>query len=263
MSETKTQEMAFTNKFQAAVALAQQAKTMTVTNAQEHAVAGTLVESLREQEKALDKEYKEHPAIIEANAIQAAKRALATLLEEARKAAKKAQITWEDEQERLRKAEEERLARAAREQAEAQAQAEQARLRREAEEKAAAALAAEQAGDTVKAEAVLAEAAAVEQEAQQVATAPVIAPTVVLQRTAPKTPNRRMVKKWRVHTKDGKSYTSEDFQKKTIRLSPKDMKEPMRVELFALNSVAVNALVESLGAAAAIPGVLEIWEEAA
>lgn len=163
-----TKEVGFSEKLAAAVVVAEKAKAVVVTNAQEHAAAGELVEAVRGFEKELEAEYKTHPTIIEAKRIQTVKSELATLLETARKTAKARQMAWEDEQESIRKAEEARLA------AEAKKRADDEALAR--------------AKDATPTEAV-----AILEEA---ITAP--APVVVLPKTAPAAKNRRMVKKFRI-----------------------------------------------------------------
>ena len=209
MNDTK--EIGFSNKFENAVQIAEQAKSVVVTNAEQHKAAGALIEQVRGLEKELEAEYKSHAVIVEAKKLQAMKGDLAELLETARKTAKARQIAYEDEQEAIRRAEEVRLA------AEAKKQAEEAAL--------AEAKAAQEAGDKDGAIAVL----------EQAIAAP--APTVVLPKTAPKTANRRTVRRFRI--------TNE-------ALIPRDYLSP--------DLTKIGGVVRSLGLSAKIPGV-EVYEE--
>lgn len=167
-----TTEVGFSDKLAGAVTLAEKARTLTVSNAQDHATAMAMVEDIRALEKELEAEYKTLPVIVEAKRIQAVKSELAALLETARKTAKGRAMTWEDEQEAIRRKEEARLA---------------AEAKRKADEDALAAAAAAQAAGKND------EAIAVLEEAIQ---AP--APVVVLPKTAPKTANRRKVTRFRL-----------------------------------------------------------------
>ena len=165
-------EVGFASKQQAALSLIEEALAVRVTNAEEAQAAGKKVEAVREFEKELEAEYKEHPTVVAAKAIQKLKGELAEGLEKARRTAKDRIMKWEDAEEEKRK-EAERI-----QQAEAQKKAD--------DEALAAAAAAEQAGDT--------------QEAEAIISTPVVAPTVVLPKTTPKVAGhvRRMVPKFRI-----------------------------------------------------------------
>lgn len=167
-----TTEVGFSQKMTLAVTVAEKAKAVVVTNAQEHAAAGELVEQVRGFEKELEAEYRAHPTVVEARKIQTVKGELAALLETARKTAKNRQMAWEDDQERIRRAEESRLA------AEAKKRADDEALAR-----------AKEAQANARPE----EAVAILEEAIQAPT-----PVVVLPKTAPKTSGRRMVPKFRI-----------------------------------------------------------------
>lgn len=264
--ETQTQEVAFSSKLRTAMTLVGRVKTLLVTNAQEFQAAGQNVNAIREIEKDLEAEYKAHPIIIDAKKLQGIKSELATMLEEARRSTKAKMMKYEDDEEAKRKAEEDRQTKIAKDKADAEAK----RIKDEADKKAAddlaAAQAAEAAGDHETAATHLANAEQAEQEgrtaAQEAASAP--APAVVLPKTTPKVAGhtRRMIKKWRIRTKTGALYTSEDFQKKTLRI-PAEEFAGLRSQFFMLNHTAVTALVDGMGKAAAIPNVLEVWEEPA
>lgn len=167
-----TKELGFSDKLQNAVTFAESVKTLTVTNAAEHAEAGQKIIAIRELEKELAAEYSAHPIVMEAKKIQAMKSELEKILEAARKTAKARQMAWEDAQEVIRRAEESRLAAIAKKQAD--------------EDALALAQAAQDAGDKDEAIAVL--------EAAVIAPAPI----VVVAKTAPKTANRRKIMKFEV-----------------------------------------------------------------
>lgn len=165
-------EIGFGNKQEVAASLVEESKAMVVTNPQEHAAAGAIVESIRVLEKELASEYAAHPTVVEAKKLQKIKGDLAEILETARKETKGKQMAWEDKQEKLRVAEENRLAAIAKKEADDAALAE--------------AQALQVAGEKDAAIAVLEEA--------------VMAPTpvVILPREAPKTANRRTIWRFRI-----------------------------------------------------------------
>lgn len=172
MNDDMTKAVGFSDQMKLAVSTAEKGVAVRVTNALEHAKAGEIVEHIREIEKALEAEYKAHPIIIQARMLQNLKTDLATKLELGRKTAKRRQMEWEDAQERIRQAEEKRLA----DEAKKRADEEALRIAQEAQD----------AGDHETAAAVLTEAI----------QAP--APVVVIPKTAPKTAGRRMVPKFRI-----------------------------------------------------------------
>lgn len=264
--ETQTQEVGFSSKLKTAMTLVETVKTLVVTSNQELLAAGQKVNTIREIEKELEAEYKAHPIIIDAKKLQAMKSELAEALDLARRSTKKKMTDYEDAEEAKRKAEEDRLAKIEKDKADAEAK----RIKDEADKKAAddlaAAQRAEAEGDHETAATHLANAEQAEQDgrtaAQEAAAAP--APAVVLPKATPKVAGHssRMVKKWRIRTKTGAIYTSEEFSKKTIRV-PAEEFTGLRAQFFMLNHTAVSAHVEGMGKAAAIPGVLEVWEERA
>lgn len=165
-------EIGFADKLTRAVALVEQVKTLSVKNAQEHQAAGVKVAAIRDLEKALADEYAAHPVVIAAKSLQAQKGGLAKILEDARKTAKCKMIEWEDNEERLRQAEENRL------QAEAKKRAE--------DEALAAAQAAQDAGQ--------------HEEAQAIISEPVAVPIVIIPKTVAKIAghSRRVIPKFRI-----------------------------------------------------------------
>ena len=187
-----TADLGFANKQQAALSLIEETLAVQVTNAEEAQAAGLKVEAVREFEKELEAEYKEHPTVVAAKAIQKLKGELADGLEKARKAAKDRIMKWEDAEEEKRKAEERRI------QAEAQKKAD--------DEALAAAAAAEQAGDT--------------QEAEAIINTPVVAPTVVLPKSTPKVAGhtRRMVPKFRLKDPSGKGVKPEFMMPDLVKI---------------------------------------------
>lgn len=178
---------------------------------------------------------------------------------------------YDDEQERIRQAEERR------QQAEAQRLADietarqveeqrQAFLKAEKERKAAEALAAKTKDAEKRAQAQEAarqaearasqareEAAAIKADA---AAAP--APTVVLEKTHTGV-TRRKVYKYRLTTKDGRKFLKADLTT-SVRLGIKDI-GPLPAHLFVLSPVLLNEYVDSAGETAAIAGILEVKAE--
>lgn len=168
-----TNAIGFSDKFTAAALLAQTTKDIAILSKEDYAKAGESVARIRDLEKDLEAEYKAHPIVIQARELQRQKAELAMLLENARKTAKGHMIAWEDEQERQRKAEEDRLA------AEAKAQAEKEALEA----------------------AVQAEAEGNQEEAVAILEAPVIVPVVTIPKQTPKVAGhtRRVVPKFRIN----------------------------------------------------------------
>ena len=248
-----TNAISFTRQYDNAIALVDRVKTLAVRNAQEFAIAEEALKTIRELEKELDLEYREHPVIIEAKRMQGIKSDLAALLEGARKGLKGgAMLRYEQAEEAKRQAEELRL------QAEAQklADAETARLVAEqkklfdAAEKARKL--AEKRGDAFAAQAAANFAAQVKREALEIKAAPVVVPTVVLKQNTPSV-TRRMVQKWRIKTIDGRVYSKADFAK-TIRLNPGEL-PGVPERFFVLNPTAISGVIDSLGANHGIPHV--------
>src|SRR5687767_3175270 len=97
-------EISLTSKFENALALVGQVQALEVKTAADHAAMEELVESIREKEAALEREYKEHPVYVAFKDLQGQKGQLAEALEKARKDGKARQIAWEEAQdaERLR-----------------------------------------------------------------------------------------------------------------------------------------------------------------
>lgn len=269
-----TKEVGFSDKYAAATALVASLKTTFVKTAADHAAADVLLDRAREYRKDLKADYDAHPIVVKAREIQAAKVKLDADLEAFVKGLKNGpMLAYEQAEERKRQAEEKRLAAIQ----QAAIDKENARLARIAEEQRAAAekeakrlsaLAAKTRDAAKQEEAEFAAAEARDRaenaarEAQRLkdeaATAPKV--TVVLEKTAP-TATRRMVKNWRVRTRDGLSYTKADFAKRTIRLGINDL-PGLPAAYFILNPIAVSSTVDGLGKAANLPGV-EVWEDPA
>ena len=147
-----TTEIGFGNKKEQALALVDKCAAMTVKSAEDHATAEEYLKTVREFEKELEEQYKTHPVIVEANALQKLKGELAQALESARKGLKNGpMLDYERGEESKRKAEEERIT------AELRRQAEEEAREAAAKAKAAADLLAEI--ERKKAEAARAEAA--------------------------------------------------------------------------------------------------------
>ena len=167
-----TTEIGFTEKSKTAALLVEQVRALTVTNLEEHRIAGIRVAEIRELEKELEAEYKALPVIVEAKRLQGVKGELAAMLEEARKSGKRKMMDFEDDQERKRQDEERRL---------------QAEAKKKADDEAlAAAEAAEKQGEHEAAAAIISD--------------PVAVPVVVVPKQEIKAAghSRRMVPKFRI-----------------------------------------------------------------
>lgn len=234
-----TKEIGFADKYKSALALAESVKTVVIKTDQDFQSANEKLTQIRQFEKDLEIDYKAHPIIIEAKRLQGIKGDLATILENARKGLKNGpMLTFENEQERLRLAEEKRLADIARKEQEA----ETARL--VAEQKAAfekaekARKAAEKNGDEEAAERARLAAEQAAATAKDIKADAAMAPTVtvVVEKTAPSVP-RRMTPKFRVID---------------------ESKIPR--QYFSLDMVKVGGVIRSLKQNHGIPGI-EYYEE--
>lgn len=232
----ETKDIGFLDKFVNATDLIEVVGCAVVTNAQEHAAAGALVNTVRDTEKALEAEYKALPIIIEAKRLQGIKSDLAARLEAARKSAKGLMMKWEDAQEAARVSEENRLQAIAKQQAE--------------DEALTQAQAAQDAGNAEEAEAIISE--------------PLHTPTVVLPKTVAKVAGhvRSKVKKWKLRLSDGTEITSDDFRAKVLRVSAL-LAKGLDAKYFMVNHTAISGVVDSLGKAAEIHGILTVWEVSA
>ncbi len=196
-------------------------------------------------------------------------------------------LAYDNEQERIRLAEQARLAEIARKEQEAETarlveiqrqeaiKAEAARLAAELEAKKAEAarLKAQKAGnekaaaeaaeraeaarkvaaeEAAKKEAARVEALAVKEDAK------LMPATVILEKTHQGV-SRRKVYRYRLTAKDGTKYLKADLTT-SVRLGIKDL-GVMPAHLFVLSPVLLNAYVDEQGEAAAIPGILEIKSE--
>lgn len=267
--QVETREVGFAEKFKAAVALIESVTAITViTDKHEYEAAALNHKTLIEFEKQLEDDYKEHPVIKAAKTIQEIKSDLAARLKAAKTGIKNGPMwAFEQAEEKKRLAEEERLRKIEEKRVQDEREAAAKLAQQKADEDAAAALAAAQAaqaaGQTSTAEAHLEAALEIEQQGKEavaeIVAAPVYVPAVVIPKTTPTVAGRRMVKKWRITLKNGNKLTSDEFQKKTLRIPVEEL-APLPASWFMLNHTAVSAKVESMGKAAEIPGTLEVWE---
>lgn len=252
-------EVGFLKPLETAVALCDSFPLIVVKTADDYAEAEKKRKQAREFMAELDRQYKEHPIVIQAKEIQKQKLDLEKRLEKFNKDVKAIPMKkFEDEQEAIRLKEEARLAEIARkEQA-----AETARL--VAEQKAIAAQAekdrkaAAKRGDDAAAAEAAAAAASAKAEAEAIKSAPVFTPTVVVERTAPQV-SRRKVFKWRLTAKDGRKFLKGEMRPGD-RLKIADL-GAVPAFLFTLDPVLLNEFVDQQGESAAIPGVLEVKAE--
>ena len=138
-----TTEIGFTEKSKTAALLVEQVKALTVTNLEEHGIAGIRVAEIRELEKELEAEYKALPVIVEAKRLQGVKGELAAMLDGARRSGKKKMMDFEDDQERKRQEEEWRLQTEAKKKADDEALAAAEAAEGQGEHEAAAAIISE------------------------------------------------------------------------------------------------------------------------
>jgi hypothetical protein len=237
---TATKEIGFTKKFDAAITLIERVTGIKIIKtAGEFESAKQDYKTLIDYEKQLDDEYASLPCVIDAKIAQAARKDLATKLEAAKKGLKNgSMLKYEQEQERIRVAEQNRLAEIARKEQEA----ETARLVAEQKKAFDAAeklrKAAEKKGDEEAAERAREAAAAAAQTAKEIkadaAMAPV--PVVVVEKTAPSVTRRTVAK----------------FEIVDASKIPRQYLKP--------DEVAIGGVVRSLKMSAQIPGV-RVWEE--
>ena len=248
----ETKEVGFTRQYETAVAVIEQAKSLVVKTAQDFEIAKDKLASIRDIEKDLDTQYKNHPVIIEAKRLQAIKGDLAEMLENARKGLKNgAMLKYEQAMEAERQAMERKLQAEAKAKADAQFAKEQAERRAEWERQEKARIAADEkvhAAKSIAAKAQAAEEARVAAEAAErirqdaIAAkqeqAQAITPVVVVERTAPSV-SRRMVPKFKIV-------------------------DPMKLprQYLKPDEVAIGGVIRSLRQNANIPGV-SYYEEAA
>lgn len=267
-------EVGFADKFKAAWELVRSLPNIKVKNPDDHKNAESMLDQARQWRKDLKKDYDENLIVIKARHIQEAKVEMDKALEKFVSDLKNgAMLSYEREEEAKRQAEEQRLANIR----QASIDKENARLakiaadEREAAEKESArlsAIAAKTKDKEKKESAELAaqeakkkaEAAAAEQKrlADEKANNPQV--TVVLESTAPVASNRRIIKRWRIKSDDGKVHKSDDFKPST-RLPASDF-SGLEKKFFILNPMAISGIVDSLGKNHGIPGV-EYWEEPA
>lgn len=193
-----TKEVLLSSKVERVAAL--KAMPFKIASPEAYTACGEIINEVRQLEKDLEAEYKEHPVIIEAKRIQAAKVAIAADLDSIRKGAKAKMIAWDDEQEAKRRAEEARL------EAEAKKRAE--------DEAIAAAAEAEKAGD--------------KEAAQEILETPVAVAAVVLPKETPKVAGHSVRTVWKFRITDEKKvkslYLTPDLVKvgKQVRALGKD-----------------------------------------
>ena len=269
---TQTQEIGFLKPLEAAVALCDSFKSIVVKTAEDYTEAEAKRKHARDFKAALILAYNTHPTVVAAKEIQVQKKALEDRLDAFNKDVKSGPMAkYEAEQERIRQAEERRLAEIARKAQEAEtarlvAEQKAAWDKAEKERKAAEAVAAKtkdaakrkQAEEAARQAAERAEqakqdAAAIKQDA---AMAP--PPVIVVERSTPAV-SRRKVYKWRLTVKDGRQFIKADMTTST-RIKATEI-TGLPAHLFILSPVLLNDFVDNQGEAAAIAGTLEVASE--
>lgn len=265
---TATKSLSLPDQFKTALDLVTRATAVkAIATVPEYEKARDDYKALIQHEKDLEAQYNELDCVKLAREAQAQKKDLAARFDAAKKYLKNGpMLAYEQAEEEKRKAEERRQQAEAKrladietaKQVEAQRQeflkAEKAR--KEAEAKAAKAKtesarqeaeeAARQAQE--RAEQARQEAAAIKADA---AAAPEA--VVVVEKTTP-TVTRGVSKKWRIKTTDGRVFSKDDFQKKTLRLLPEELKG-VPAHFFVLEPTAVSGVIDSLGKNHGIPNV--------
>lgn len=227
--ETQTKELGFQDKLNGAVLLVEKIKHLVIKTKDQFLAAQEDLKTIRTLEADLEAEYKSHPVIIEAKNLQALKGDIARLLENARKDLKNGpMLRYEQEQERILKEKEERIAAEMRK----KQQEEAAKLAKEKEREAAE---AKKRGDKEAAAMAKQEAAQIKADA---ATADI--PVVVLPDNTPKEKRRTICV---VHLDD---------EPKLIEYV---LANPDKRTLLTVDATAVRKYGESLGEMAKLPGV--------
>ena len=258
-----SQDIGFLKPLESAVALCDSFSLIVIKTAEDYTEAEAKRKQAREFKAALLLAYNAHPIVIAGKEIQAQKKALEDRLEAFNKDVKSGpMLKYEQEQERIAQAEENRLAEIARaEQAKETARlvAEQKKAFEVAEK---ARKAAEKKGDD---EAAARASMAAEQAriaAQNIKTDAAMAqdPVVVLERTSPKV-SRRKIYKYRLTTKDGRKFLKGEIGP-LDRLKIGDFPQgSIPLHLFALSPVLLNEFVDSQGESCAVTGILEVKSE--
>lgn len=243
-----------------------------ITTMEQYRDADAKYKVLIQHEKTLDIQYNELQCVIDAKIAQAQKLDLAARLKAAKKYIKDSPMkAFDDEQERIRLAEEEKQRKILQD---AQDK-ENARLQKIADEKKAAAdkeaarlaaIAAKAKGkaDKEKAAQDLKDAKKRQDEADkeaervklETANAPEV--TVVVEKSHQGV-SRRKIFKWRVTTKTGKQF-SKATMKDSDRIPAAEF-NGLPASLFVLDPVLLSAYVDRNGMDAVLAGVLEVKEE--
>ena len=253
-------EVGFASKFEAALTLIERVTGLKVIKtADQYENAKLDLSALTAAEKEVDADYRAHPVIVEAGKIKAKKIELEKNIEAAKKGLKNGPMKqFDDAQEAIRQAEERRLQKIA-EEAAAKEQARQlAEKRKEFEALEKARKAAEKKGDDEAASRAAAAADEIKAQAIEMKENPLVAAAVVVEKTAPSV-TRRMVRKWKIKTADGKVYSKADFAK-TLRLRPSEL-PGTEGKYFVLDPTAISGVIDSLGKNHGIPNVT--WYEEA
>ena len=265
--------LTLTSAWKSAVSLITLVKSITTIKSKEEYEAATVhYKTLIADAKKLKMEYDEHPTILDAKKVQAQYAKMKDDLESSKKYLKDGPMKdFDDEQERLRQAEEDRLAEIQRKAAEketARLVAEQKKIFDAAEkvrlanEKIAATakegILKEKAIQAAKEAQERADAARADAQAIKADAAAAPAAVVVVESTH-KEVTRRKVFKWRLTAKDGRKFLKGEMTA-ADRLKIEEL-GPLPAHLFVLSPVLLNEYVDSQGEMAMIAGVLEIKSE--
>jgi flagellar biosynthesis GTPase FlhF len=270
---TKTKEVSLPDQFLDAMTLVARVNALKVINTKEEYIAAESdYRTLITNEKKLKIQFDDLAIVKDYNRVYEQYQAMKADFAKSKKYIKDVPMrAYDDEQERIRQAEENRLAEIARKEQEAEtarqvAEQKAAFEKAEKERKAAEALAAKtkdvekkkQAEEQARQAEARAQQAREEAAAIKAEAAATPAPTVVLEKTHQGV-TRRKVYKYRLTAKDGRKFLKTDLTS-SVRLGISEL-GTLPAHLFVLSPVLLNAYVDEQGEAAAIPGVLEVKSE--
>ena len=268
-----TKSLSLPDQFKTAMELVARVRALTtIKTKQEYDAANEDYRTLIANEKKLKLQWDELDVVVAYNKAYEQYAKLKADFAAAKKYVKDSPMkAYDDEQERIRLAEEKRLAEIARKEAEAEtarlvAEQRAAFDKAEKERKAAEAIAAKTKDAAKKAQAIedarlaaeRAEAAKAEAAAVKADAASAPLPTVVVEKTHQGV-SRRKVYKYRLTARDGRKFLKSDLTT-SVRLGMKDI-GPLPAHLFVLSPVLLNDYVDQQGESAALAGVLEIKAE--
>lgn len=250
-------EVGFLKKRDVVMDLVKTVGDMAISSAADYSMATERLKDIREMERDLDAEYKQHPIILDAKLIQQEKKELSEFLENARKGLKNGPMrVYENEQERIRQEQERKQQEEARKAAEVERKRELAEQKAAWEKAEAARKAAAKRHDLEAEASAKADAEAIRQDAIEIRDAEIIAPVVVLPRA--KTVPRKTVWRWKLTTVDGREFLKSDFSAAT-RIRANEVPGTPGA-FFVVDPKSISAVVDVQGKNHGIPNI-DAWAE--